>query len=112
MAWHTGKWWPLYVPEWYAPRYVMSHVSKDVKLPLFYITTYFFYRVSQHFFDPYSFCHILHGFIFYGLWGWWPELVWGYAWWWVWLLGAVLGVMAELVHELIENSEWCIELYR
>ena len=71
-----------------------------------------FYRVSQHFFDPYSFCHILHGFIFYGLWGWWPELVWGYAWWWVWLLRAVIGVMAELVHELIENSYWCIELYR
>ena len=30
--------------------------------------------MSQHFFDPYSFCHILHGFIFFGLWGWWPEL--------------------------------------
>ena len=70
------------------------------------------FRVSQHFFDPYSFCHILHGFIFYGLWGWWPELVWGYNWWWVWLLGAVLAVLGELVHELIENSEWCIELYR
>jgi len=88
MAWHDGEWWPLYVPDWYAP------------------------RVSQYFFDPYSFCHILHGFIFYGLWGWWPELVWGYNWWWVWLLGAVLAVLGELVHELIENSEWCIELYR
>ena len=64
------------------------------------------FRVSQHFFDPYSFCHILHGFIFYGLWGWWPELVWGYNWWWVWLLGAVLAVLGELVHELIENSDY------
>ena len=69
-------------------------------------------RVSQHFFDPYSFCHILHGFIFYGLWGWWPELVWGRAWWWVWLAGAGLAVLAELCHEIIENSEWVIQLYR
>ena len=69
-------------------------------------------RVSQHFFDPYSFCHILHGFIFYGLWGWWPELVWGPVWWWPWLAGAALAVLAELVHEVIENSEWMIELYR
>jgi len=88
MAWHDGKWWPLYVPDWYAP------------------------RVSQHFFDPYSFCHILHGFIFFGLWGWWPELVWGYAWWWVWLVGAVLALLGELVHEIIENSKWVIQLYR
>ena len=61
MAWHNGKWWPLYVPDWYHP------------------------RVSQHFFDPYSFLHILHGFIFFGLWGWWPGLVWGVEWWWVWV---------------------------
>jgi len=88
MAWHNGEWWPLYVPEWYSP------------------------RVSQHFFDPYSFCHILHGFIFFGLWGWWPELVWGYAWWWVWLVGPALSLLAELSHEIIENSEWMINLYR
>ena len=68
--------------------------------------------MSQHFFDPYSFCHVLHGFIFYGLWGWWPELVWGRAWWWVWLAGAGLAVLAELCHEIIENSEWVIQLYR
>jgi len=88
MAWHNGEWWPLYVPDWYAP------------------------RVSQHFFDPYSFLHILHGFIFYGLWGWWPELIWGRAWWWVWLVGALLAVLGELVHEVIENSDYIIQLYR
>jgi len=47
MAWHNGKWWPLFVPEWYHP------------------------RASQHFFDPYSLLHVLHGFIYFGLWGWW-----------------------------------------
>ena len=88
MAWHNGAWWPLYVPDWYHP------------------------RVSQHFFDPYSFCHILHGFIFYGCWGWWPALVWGEAWWWVWIVGAVLALLAELTHEIIENSAWMIQLYR
>lgn len=44
MAWHDGKWWPLYVPQWYSP------------------------RVSQHIFDPYSFTHILHGVVLYYLW--------------------------------------------
>lgn len=88
MAWHNGAWWPLYVPEWYAP------------------------RVSQHFFDPYTFCHILHGFIFFAAWGWWPELVWGYAWWWVWVVGAAISLLAELTHELVENSAWMIQLYR
>ena len=68
--------------------------------------------MSQHFFDPYSFCHILHGFIFYGCWGWWPELVFGAAWWWVWVVGAVLALLGELVHELVENSECVINLYR
>ena len=40
------------------------------------------------------------------------SLVWGYAWWWVWLVGAVLALLGELVHEIIENSEWVIQLYR
>eukprot|EP00088_Acartia_fossae_P021824 TRINITY_DN23190_c0_g1_i1.p1 TRINITY_DN23190_c0_g1~~TRINITY_DN23190_c0_g1_i1.p1 ORF type:complete len:222 (-),score=26.43 TRINITY_DN23190_c0_g1_i1:91-726(-) len=88
MAWHNGKWWPLYVPQWYHP------------------------RVSQHFFDPYSFMHIEHGFIFYGLWGWWPELVWGYTWWWVWIVGGVLNFLAELTHEIIENTPCIIQLFR
>jgi hypothetical protein len=32
--------------------------------------------------------------------------------WWVWLVGAALSLLAELTHELVENSEWMIQLYR
>ena len=39
-------------------------------------------------------------------------MVWGYAWWWVWIVGAILAVLGELVHEIIENSECVIQLYR
>ena len=33
-------------------------------------------------------------------------------WWWPWLAGAGLAVLGELVHEIIENSEWMIQMYR
>ena len=36
----------------------------------------------------------------------------GPVWWWVWVVGAVLSLVGELVHELIENSECVINLYR
>ena len=92
MAWHNGKFWPLYVPEWYHP------------------------KVSQYFFDPYSFCHILHGFIFYGLWGWWVPSTFGWGetqtWWWTWVCGAFLGLFMEFCHEMIENSEIGISRFR
>ena len=39
-------------------------------------------------------------------------MVWGHVWWWPWLAGAALAVLAELTHEVIENSQWMIELYR
>ncbi len=29
--------------------------------------------------------------------------------WWVWLVGAGIALLAELAHELIENSEWMIQ---
>jgi hypothetical protein len=32
--------------------------------------------------------------------------------WWVWLVGAAISLLAELTHELVENSEWMIQLYR
>ena len=92
MAWHNGKFWPLYVPEWYHP------------------------KVSQYFFDPYSFCHILHWFIFYGLWGWWVPSTFGWGetqtWWWTWVCGAFLGLFMEFCHEMIENSEIGISRFR
>ena len=31
-------------------------------------------------------------------------MVWGHVWWWPWLAGAALAVLAELTHEVIENS--------
>ena len=46
MAWHKGKWKPLYVSQWYSP------------------------GVSQHPFDPYSFTHILHGVLLFYVWQW------------------------------------------
>jgi hypothetical protein len=60
---------------------------------------------SQHFLDPYSFSHALHGIIFY------------------WLLYPIRGrmtlkwrlvaaVVIEIGWELLENSPWVIERYR
>ena len=90
-GWHDGKWWPLFVPEWYHP------------------------KVSQYFFDPYSFLHIIHGFVFYGLWGWWPpQLVGSYTFqfFWMFVLGAILALLVELVFEIIENTQCCIDRWR
>lgn len=60
---------------------------------------------SQHLFDPYSFTHLLHGFMFYGA---------------LALLAPrlrlsrrlVLAVVAEALWEVVENSESVIERYR
>ena len=80
MAWHRGEWLPIYVPEWYFP------------------------RVSQHMFDPYSFTHILHGLFFYYL-----LFLWGCD---DLLFGAGLTFIAEFVHEVAENSSIGIRMYR
>ena len=79
MAWHNGSWWPLYVPQWYSP------------------------KVSQHFFDPYSFTHILHGVVLYYLWfllGFRPTV------------GFFIMFVFEFSWELLENSKSVIERYR
>jgi hypothetical protein len=60
---------------------------------------------SQHFLDPYSFSHVLHGVIFY--WALYPfrsrfELNWR----------LVAAIAIEIGWELIENSPWVIERYR
>ena len=60
---------------------------------------------SQHFLDPYSFTHILHGFLFF--------------WLIVWLLPRlnrnwqlVLAVAIEAVWEVFENTNFIIDRYR
>jgi len=88
MAWHKGKWYPLYVPEWYHP------------------------KVSQFMFDPYSFTHILHGFFFYVVFSWIPTTFLGYTSLDALSGGAVLTFAAELVHEFGENSDYVINMYR
>jgi hypothetical protein len=60
---------------------------------------------SQHFFDPYSLTHALHGIIFY--WALRPlatkmSLPWR----------LVTAVVIEIAWELLENSPWVIERYR
>lgn len=60
---------------------------------------------SQHLLDPYSFTHVLHGFVFFWLIGWLaPRLS------WIWQLW--LAVAAEAVWEVIENSDFVIQRYR
>lgn len=60
---------------------------------------------SQHFLDPYSLSHVLHGVIFYWLLR--PfALKAGLAW------RMVVAVLAEIGWELLENSPWVIERYR
>jgi hypothetical protein len=60
---------------------------------------------SQHLLDPYSFTHVLHGFVFFWLIGWFaPRLTWA---WQLWLAVAV-----EAVWEVVENSEFIIQRYR
>merc|ERR1719193_934994 len=39
-------------------------------------------------------------------------MIWGYVWWWEWLAGAAIALLAELGHEVMENTEWMIKLYR
>lgn len=60
---------------------------------------------SQHLFDPYSFTHVLHGFVFCGLLAWLlPRLSWN------WRLA--LAVCVEAVWEVLENSAFIINRYR
>jgi hypothetical protein len=60
---------------------------------------------SQHLFDPYSFTHVLHGFIFCGLLAWLlPRVP------WAWRL--VLAFAFEALWEVLENSAAVINRYR
>jgi hypothetical protein len=62
-------------------------------------------HTSQQLFDPYTFTHVLHGFIFCGLLAWMlPHLSWRWRLW--------LAVAAESLWEVIENTEFVIRRYR
>ena len=60
---------------------------------------------SQHLFDPYSFSHVLHGFIFF----WLVSLIAPRipAWW-----KLLMAVLIEAGWELLENSAFIIQRYR
>ena len=60
---------------------------------------------SQHLLDPYSFTHMLHGFVFCGLLAWCASRLLP-----VWRLS--LAVSAESLWEVIENSDSVIRRYR
>jgi hypothetical protein len=60
---------------------------------------------SQHLFDPYSFTHVLHGFIFCGVLAWVLSRVS-----WQWRLA--LAVSIEALWEVVENSAFVIGRYR
>jgi hypothetical protein len=60
---------------------------------------------SQQLFDPYTFTHVVHGFLFLGIVHLlWPRLsgMWKFT----------IALSAEMVWETIENTTWIIERYR
>ena len=61
---------------------------------------------SQHFFDPYFFTHVLHGFLFF----WLSRLIFRRRISFAWML--FVAVFGESIWELVENSKYVIELYR
>jgi hypothetical protein len=62
-------------------------------------------HTSQHFFDPYSFTHLLHGILFYWVLNWLcPKWDWQ---WRVWL-----ALLLECAWEVLENSPPVIDRYR
>lgn len=62
-------------------------------------------HTSQHFFDHYSFTHVLHGVVFFGLaWVLFPRTSYGWRMW--------CAVFLEALWELLENSPIIIQRYR
>lgn len=62
-------------------------------------------NTSQHFFDPYSFTHVLHGFLFFWLIAWLAPRLNS-----TWQL--TLAIAIEAAWEILENTNFVIERYR
>jgi len=60
---------------------------------------------SQHLFDPYTFTHVLHGFLFIGF----VQLLWPR---WAESSKIVGSLLLEALWEVIENSTYIVERYR
>ena len=95
MGWSkNGRWWPIWV--------------SDVEGP----------RNSQHLFDPYSFTHICHGFLFFAILVSIPDAYLDCTqqkdlpWWWICLGGAGVATVLEIIWEIIENSDYVLERFR
>jgi hypothetical protein len=61
---------------------------------------------SQHFLDPYTFTHVLHGFLYF----WFLKLIFGKRLSLKWLF--FIAVLAESAWEILENTNTVIERYR
>ena len=73
--------------------------------PLLWVSDAWGSDTSQHFSDPYTFTHVLHGVIFCGILAWaLPRLSWRWRFY--------LAVAAEALWEIIENTEFVIRRYR
>lgn len=72
---------------------------------LLWTNEYWGRNTSQHLLDPASFTHVLHGFVLCGLLAWLVPRMSP-----VWRLS--LGVSAEVLWEVVENSEFVIRRYR
>lgn len=67
-------------------------------------------HTSQHFFDPYAFTHVLHGFLFLWILSLIVHTILGKKLSFAWLL--FFAVFAEAAWEVVENSQYVIEKYR
>src|SRR5438874_2541194 len=63
---------------------------------------------SQHLVDPYTFTHVAHGLVFYGLLAWLPgpQRRMSFAWKFFW------ANLVESAWEVLENTRWVIDRYR
>lgn len=67
-------------------------------------------HTSQHFFDPYAFTHVLHGFLFLWILSLIVHKIFDKKISFAWLL--FFAVFAETAWEVVENSQYVIERYR